>query len=66
MTTFKNKFMHADSAYVWIELPGANSPVVAGKLEKNGEHHDFFYGQSYLENSQAIALSESELPLPIA
>jgi len=54
---------NSDSAYVWIWLADAQKPIVAGKLEKKDFHHDFFYGQSYLNNSQAISLSETELPL---
>lgn len=52
-----------DHAYVWVWLPGATQPIVAGKLENNTSHYDFFYGQSYLQNQQAIALSAKELPL---
>ena len=54
---------NVDSAFVWLWLPDIFHPVVVGKLEKNGLFHDFFYGQSYLENPNAIALSIDELPL---
>src|SRR3990167_353286 len=58
MTTFNH-----DSAFVWIWLPGAIEPIVAGKLEKNDKWHDFYYGQSYLSDSKAISLFDNELPL---
>jgi len=50
-------------AYVWIWLPGATTPVVAGKLESDGNKLLFNYGKSYLERKKAIALYEQELPL---
>lgn len=58
MTTF-----NATECFVWIWLPDKDKPVVAGKLETNGFYHDFFYGQSYLANPNAIPLSKQELPL---
>lgn len=54
-------------AYVWIWLPGATRPVVAGRLEANGGQLLFNYGRSYLERVQdsppAIPIYEPELPL---
>ena len=50
-------------AYVWIWLPGATEPVVAGKLEAQGKYITFNYGKSYLERPEAIAIYEPELPL---
>ena len=50
-------------AYVWIWLPGADSPVVCGKLFSRGDSCSFVYGLSYLENPAAIALDPLELPL---
>ena len=50
-------------AYVWIWLPGAIEPVVAGKLEAQGKYITFNYGKSYLERPEAIAIYEPELPL---
>ncbi len=58
MITFNNK-----EAYIWIWLPNQILPVVAGKIEKINDNYDFFYGKSYIENRQAIALNEIELPL---
>jgi serine/threonine-protein kinase HipA len=44
-------------AYVWIWLPGATDPVVAGLLEAQSNGIvTFTYGRSYLNRSDAIAL----------
>lgn len=50
-------------AYVWVWLPGASEPVVAGLLEAAGELIRFNYGQSYLRREDAIPLYLPELPL---
>ena len=50
-------------AYVWIWLPGAIEPVVAGLITREGQRHIFNYGRSYLERQSAIAIYDSELPL---
>ena len=54
-------------AYVWIWLPGETTPVVAGKLEADGENLFFNYGKNYLarvnEKPAAIPIYEPELPL---
>ncbi|MEA2011295.1 MAG: HipA domain-containing protein, partial [Actinomycetota bacterium] len=50
-------------AYVWIWLPGATEPVVAGVLEARGDLVVFNYGQSYLAGGEAIPLYLPELPL---
>ncbi len=50
-------------AFVWIWLPGASEPVVAGRLWITGDIVDFNYGRSYLERDRAIALYLPELPL---
>lgn len=52
-----------EQAYVWIWLPGANDPVVAGRVETKGELVSFNYGRSYLERPEAIPLYLPELPL---
>lgn len=49
--------------YVWVWLPGATEPVVAGRLEASGEVIFFNYGRSYLQRPDAIALYLPELPL---
>lgn len=50
-------------AYVWVWLPGAVEPVVAGRLSQQGEQLQFNYGKSYLQRDNAIALYDRELPL---
>jgi len=50
-------------AYVWVWLPGASSPIVAGRLEAVGDILNFNYGQSYLARDDAIPLYLPELPL---
>lgn len=50
-------------AYVWVWLPGATSPVVAGRLEATLDIVTFTYGRSYLARDEAISLYEPELPL---
>ena len=50
-------------AYVWIWLPGATEPVVAGRLEAVGDIVTFIYGRSYLRRGDAIAIYLPELPL---
>lgn len=50
-------------AYVWVWLPGAVEPVVAGRLSQQGEQLLFNYGKSYLQRDNAIALYDRELPL---
>lgn len=50
-------------AYVWVWLPGATEPVVAGVLERYGELITFTYGRSYLARAEAVPLYLPELPL---
>jgi len=50
-------------AYVWVWLPGATSPVVAGLLEAGRGIVTFTYGRSYLARDEAVPLYEPELPL---
>jgi serine/threonine-protein kinase HipA len=52
-----------NQAYVWIWLPNETTPVVAGKLEKDGDQLVFAYGKSYLARKNAIAIYDPELPL---
>jgi len=64
MMTSKENYKEA---YVWIWLPGETEPVVAGKLEVDGNDILFNYGKSYLERisdtRRAISIYEPELPL---
>ena len=50
-------------AYVWVWLPSATEPVVAGLLEPAGDTVVFNYARSYLARDNAISLYEPELPL---
>ena len=50
-------------AYVWVWLPGAREPVIAGRLDVDGPIITFTYGQSYLARPEAIPLYLPELPL---
>lgn len=52
-------------AYVWVWLPGATEPVVAGVLEPVGDAVTFTYARSYLGRDDAIPLYEPELPLEV-
>lgn len=51
------------SAFVWVWLPGATEPVVAGRLDPDGTRLTYTYGASYRRNEGAIPLYEPELPL---
>ena len=53
---------HAE-AYVWVWLPEATQPVVAGLLSRQGQQLMFNYGRSYLARADAMALYAPELPL---
>lgn len=50
-------------AFVWVWLPGATQPVVAGRLDSIEGRLIFTYGRSYLARPEAIALYLPELPL---
>ena len=52
-----------EAVYVWVWLPGADGPVVAGRLDDRGHTATFTYGRSYLDNPDAIALYLPDLPL---
>ncbi|MDN5881136.1 MAG: type II toxin-antitoxin system HipA family toxin [Nitrosospira sp.] len=52
-----------DEAFVWIWLPDAPAPVVAGRIAKEGNRLLFNYGRSYLERRNALSIYEPELPL---
>lgn len=55
--------MISEQAYVWVWLPDASEPVVAGRLRAVADTHTFTYGRSYLEREGAIPLFLPELPL---
>ena len=52
-----------EEAYVWIWLPGATAPVVAGRIVRDGKRLIFNHGRSYLERNDRIPVYEPELPL---
>lgn len=52
-----------NEVYVWIWLPEATKPVVAGLLSRQGQQFVFNYGRSYLARPQAIAIYSPELAL---
>lgn len=58
-----NSEQNPKELYVWIWLPGATEPVVAGKLTAQGTICLFNYGRSYLDRDHAIPLYDAELPL---
>lgn len=53
----------AKKAFVWMWLPGATEPVVAGRLDQDNDHLLFTYAASYRRRKNAFALYEPELPL---
>ncbi len=63
MTSDRRDTKAPEEAYVWIWLPGATAPVVAGRIARDGERLIFNYGQSYLDRNDRISIYEPELPL---
>ncbi len=63
MTSDRPDTKAPDEAYVWIWLPGATAPVVAGRIGRAGERLIFNYGQSYLDRNDRVPIYEPELPL---
>ena len=63
MTSDRPDTKAPEEAYVWIWLPGATAPVVAGRVARDGERLIFNYGQSYLDRNDRIPIYEPELPL---
>ena len=63
MTTSDRGAGGAAAAFVWVWLPGASEPVVAGRLDNVADSCVFTYGRSYLARDEAIALYLPELPL---
>ena len=58
-----SKTISEDEAFVWVWLPDAIEPVIAGRISKDGDQYLFNYGQSYLALDNAISLNARELPL---
>ena len=63
MTSDRPDTKAPEEAYVWVWLPGATAPVVAGRIAHDGERLIFNYGQSYLDRNDRIPIYEPELPL---
>ena len=63
MTSDRRDTKAPDEAYVWIWLPDATEPVVAGRIARDGERLSFNYGQHYLDRNDCISIYEPELPL---
>jgi serine/threonine-protein kinase HipA len=53
------------TAFVWIWLPGAEDPVVCGRIDADRTPVTFTYGRQYLDRSDAVPIYEPELPLRI-
>ncbi|MDE2914583.1 MAG: type II toxin-antitoxin system HipA family toxin [Paracoccaceae bacterium] len=63
MTSDRPDTKALEEAYVWIWLPGATVPIVAGRIARDGKRLIFNYGQSYLDRNDRIPIYEPELPL---
>ena len=63
MTSDRPDTKAPEEAYVWVWLPGATAPVVAGRIARDGERLIFNYGQSYLDRNDRVPIYEPELPL---
>lgn len=50
-------------AFVWIWLPGETDPMVAGRVQRDGEIYPFTYGRSYLSRANPLPIYTPELPL---
>ena len=63
MTSDRPDSKAPEEAYVWIWLPRATGPVVAGRIARDGERLIFNYGQNYLARNDRIPIYDPELPL---
>ncbi len=60
----KHQTMPSEGAFVWVWLPDATTPLVAGRIEPAGaDRWRFFYGESYLARDDARPLYLPELAL---
>ena len=67
-TDYIEQVAGAAGAFVWVWLPGASEPVVAGRVQVTGTSTfgsvlSFAYGRSYRELPAAISLFTPELPV---
>ncbi len=63
MTSERPDAKAPEEVYVWIWLPGATTPVVAGRIARGSGRLIFNYGRSYLGRDDRIPVYEPELPL---
>ena len=63
MTSDRPDTRAPEEAYVWIWLPDATAPVVAGRIARDGEQLIFNYGRSYLDRNDRIPIYQPELPM---
>ncbi len=63
MTSEFRNVVEPETAFVWVWLPGETEPIVAGRLDQEGEVLVFTYGRRYLARDDAISLFLPELPL---
>jgi serine/threonine-protein kinase HipA len=52
-----------NTAFVWIWLPEATKPIVAGRIDLENGIYTFTYGRRYLAREDAIPIYLPELPL---
>ena len=55
--------LNPPNVYVWVWLPGASEPVVAGVLQPDGATTYFRNAESFLGRGDAVPLYLPELPL---
>ena len=65
MTTSEVQGAPPGFAFVWVWLPGAVGPVVAGRIDRAGDSYTFTYGRSYLARGEAVPLYLPEFPLRV-
>lgn len=53
----------SDLAFVWIWLPGSDTPMPCGRLDVDGPVITFTYGRNYLDRTDALPIYLPELPL---
>ncbi|TXS92193.1 type II toxin-antitoxin system HipA family toxin [Parahaliea maris] len=63
MTSERPRLDAPDEAFVWLWLPGATKPMVAGRVSRDGDRLIFNYGQSYLQRDNCMPIYLPELPL---
>lgn len=61
----RSEALDTDRAFVWIWLPGAEQPVLCGRLDVLAPtaRIGFRYARAYLERDDAVSVYDPELPL---